>query len=281
MKTHQRISSSNSFLTVALALALAGSSLGRAEASVIVDGISYSAIQNTTGTGQIGLTGGSTLAVYGTAGTSGNDTQSVYTQFAQRELEVGESIRITFSLTDINFVQAAAGFRLSISSMPVSAGDQNTPNANWASGTRQGYNLWVPTVTSNSSSYLEFSGLQNPLSGDGSQNVKIGAATSTFLVNGAQNTFVVFQVTRDSLTSIQLSGSIGSTQLATVVDTTTPYFSFNTLQFGTRSYNDGYGFTIDNLAITVVPEPSVTLLLGVGLALALFGIRRHRRSIRP
>jgi hypothetical protein len=82
------------------------------------------------------------------------------------------------------------------------------------------------------------------------------------------------------LTSIQLSGAIGSTQLATVIDTASPYFSFNTLQFGTRNYNDSTGFTIDNLAITVVPEPSVTLLLGVGFALALFGIRRHRRSTR-
>ena len=258
------------------AAALALTALPAARAAVIVDGITFSTITSSTTTGRMEVTGGSSLAAYGATGTATNDTQSVYTQFAPVTLTVGQSVRVEMTMTNLNFLTSAAGFRLSFSNMPASTTDVTYANPNWASGTRQGYNLWVPTVSSGASEYHEFFDLQNPLSGLGPNNPLLGGGGATFLPNGSGGTTIVFEITRNSLTSVQLSGSVGATQLATITDNTSPYFTFNTLQFGVRSYNSGYGFTVDN--ITVVPEPSTVALAGVGLAVFLLGVRRHRRA---
>ncbi len=259
------------FIAVAFALAV----LSIARAAVVVDGITFSTITSSTTTGRMEATGGSSLSAYGAAGTATNDTQSVYTQFAPVTLAVGQSVRVEMTMTNLNFVVSAAGFRLSFSNMPASTSDVTYANPNWASGTRQGYNLWVPTVSSGASEYHEFFDLQNPLSGTGSNNPLLGAGGATFLPNGNGSTTIVFEVTRNSLTSVQLSGSVGSTQLATITDSASPYFTFNTLQFGVRGYNSGLGFTVDN--ITVVPEPSTVALAGVGLSVFLLGLRRRHR----
>lgn len=248
------------------------------QAAVVVDGITFSTITSPAAPGRMEVTGGSSLAAYGATGTATNDTQSVYTQFSAVTLAVGQSVSIEMTMKNLNFVSAAAGFRISISNMPASSADVTYPNPNWASGTRQGYNLWIPTVASGTAEYHEFFDLQNPLAGTGSNNPLLGAAGTTFIQNGTLDTTIVFQITRTSATSVQLSGSVGATQLTTVTDSVSPYFNFNTIQFGTRGYNNGLGFTVDN--ITVVPEPSTVALTGIGVAAFLITLRRRQRALR-
>ena len=269
-----KISSRVPSILTAGVLALSVAAASGVNAAVIVDGVSFAAIQGAASTGQLSLTGGSTLAAYGSSGAgTATDTQSVYTQFSTINLTVGAHITVEMTVTAMSFPASGSGFRISLSNMPASSGDVTSPNSNWASGTRQGYNLWIPTTSSGASLYREFFDLQNPLSGSGSQNVQVGASTTTFIPSGTPNTVVKFEITRISPTTIQLSGSVGATQLATVIDNVSPYFTFNTLQFGTRNYDNGSGFTLDN--ISIVPEPASGLLAGLGLAACLLGRRRR------
>ncbi len=253
---------------------------GAAQAAVVVNGVTFQKISNGTGNGQMNLTGGTSLRVTGGSGDATNDTQSVYVQVPQVTLGVGETFSFRFTLTDLNTVATAAGVRIALGNMPVSVGDVATPNPNWASGTRDGYLLWIPTTgTSVAGSgdivFRKYTGLQNPLSGSGSSNVQLGSAVGAFsLANGTQETEVFFEVTRTTLTTIQLSGKVGSHVLSVTSDSDSPFFAFNTIQLGLRNYNDGRGFELELPA--AVPEPGSVALLGISCGVIVWALRRQR-----
>ena len=99
----------------------------------------------------------------------------------------------------------------------------------------------------------------------------IGSAGAS-VESGTTMHSALFTMTRNLDGSLSMTASIDGGTAATATTGTSPFtYTFNEVGFGQGSFNGSY--SIDNVVIDVVPEPSAALLSVLG-ALALFRRRR-------
>jgi hypothetical protein len=221
---------------------------------------------------------GSTGALQFVSGDTTSNT-SVFKQFTQTTLAVGESLQASFTFTGFTNPRTATTnnhFRIGL----FDTSDTFTTNqvANpWTtgSGLPQGYQMAIGAgTTPGTSSFGYRTGQNNIVS-----HSAIGSANAFGLSDFTLPVSVVFNVTRTA-TGITLDGSYtrdSITHIFTQVIPVTSVFTFDTLYIGSGLNAVGQGFTIDNVNLTLVPEPSSYALLGLGVG-ALFALRRFGRS---
>jgi len=208
---------------------------------------------------------------------------SVFKQFSQTTLAVGESLRLTFDYT------AFASQPISVSNSHFRIGLFDTSNtftsnqaaSSWST-TNEGYTMGIGAGTTGATSNFFYRTGNAGIVSTTSPSTALGAADTLNVTNFALVPVnVEFTITRLSATEIQLAGKFVQNSITTTFTTknvtaTGNYVdTFDTLFIGYGSSANGRGFTIDNVNLTVVPEPSSYALLLGGLGLLVL-LRRRR-----
>lgn len=228
--------------------------------------------------------------VYTKAGTA--SSVNLYTYFtpeAATDLSVGQTLTVSLSFSMSNIVDSPGGVRFGLfnSFNPAppttttrigSDGTGSTMSAA-VSGYR-GYSVWFnPSATTSNyeirkrtanSTTLFDSGVNPVLGASGSASIGMVANTPISLS---------LSITRISGTELSIFSSVNGIEL-TRIDTPASNFGFDSfaMQFASNLPGNGNTITIDNISVTVVPEPSAVGLLGVG-ALGTAMMLRGRRRI--
>jgi hypothetical protein len=105
-------------------------------------------------------------------------------------------------------------------------------------------------------------------------NTVSGQISGASVNSGTATHSALYTITRNPDGSLSLSASIDGGSPATGTTGTSPHtYTFNQIGIGGGNANNSY--SIDNVLIEVIPEPSAALLTALG-ALALAGVRRRR-----
>lgn len=212
-----------------------------------------------------------------------NSFQGVTAPFSMTTLSVGQTLTVTLDLRLVSATNLSNGIRIgfsnSNSNVYTADGVPNTGTA--AAFTHFGYFTGVGTNTDNGVNVQQDAGTDDTAGfSNGAGISAIGTAVSTGGFDNNTNRSILFSITRTatgaSLNS-QVFGAVGSTgtPISQVIqeDTTSPYFSFD--QLSVRIGNSGsVDYNIDNVLVTVVPEPGAALLGGLGMLMLL----RRRRA---
>ncbi len=200
-----------------------------------------------------------------------------YKQFSSQTLAVGESITFSFDVTASNFPSSVNHvFRWAIGTTPLvnPAADlgSNTP---FESGTRQMFQF----AASNSATtgFGQFvAGSTSPVH---NQN---GTATQMTGFTGPANLVknftgsVSLTITRTDTNNYSISQTAFGVSSAGTL-TGVGFNQFNTIAFGVNTTGDA-SFSLDNISVSVIPEPSsFAALAGLG-ALGMVASRRRRRA---
>jgi hypothetical protein len=223
---------------------------------------------------------GSTLDTTGgdlrfTNGASAASYDAAFRQFSAVTLTDGQSLTLSFTYSASSMANLEEQFGVALFNSSNSFASNQANNA-WTSGS--GYQLRLNTGpasdTGNSSlRNVSFGTAGHPFR----TTVTIGTTTATDSVNQASGTFSL-TIARTSATSIAITSVLDGNTLYNAVDTGTQDFStFNTLALGIGTVANSRYFEIDNVSMSVVPEPSsAAMLAGLG-ALGMVGLRRRRR----
>lgn len=229
-----------------------------------------------------GVTGGTatTTVVNGALVAKSNASFSLTTYFNSTALGIGQTITLSFSLTtDFKGDAAADSFRFGLfnSGGSTLASDVSATNgSNAAFDAWTGYSFWSPygSVTGTTSSIRERTGtnyiLYNATANPSRDTVDY---TSGNLVN-ATAYLGSFSITNNG-SSLTISATLGNTT-QTWTDTSPTATTFDSLSFfvGGTPIGTGGSFTLDNVKVEVIPEPSSALLLAL---LGMPAMLRRRR----
>jgi hypothetical protein len=214
-----------------------------------------------------------------TSGDSSTNNVSVFRQFTETTLAVNETLQASFTFTafanqPISSLTANNHFRIGLfDTSNTFTGNQGA--SPWT-GSNAGYQMGIGAGSASSNSQFGYRTNQANIVSFSS----IGTAQSHRITSYADPVSVIFSVTRTE-TGITLSGSYTQNSVTTTFTSVTPVtslFTFDTLWIGYGSTNSvaDRGFTIDNVSLTVIPEPSAfAALAGLG-ALGLAATRRRR-----
>lgn len=239
--------------------------------------------ETTTAVNSSILTSGGSLLTGNTLTVDGANFQGITAPFSMTNLSLGQTLTVTLDFRLISTQNLGNGIRIGFAN---SASNPYTADGNPDSGTvaalsHFGYFAGVGIGTDNSLSVQQDAGADTTSGfSNGSGIGGIGTSSTAQGFDNGVNQSILFSITRTaagaSLTS-QVFGAVGSTgtpvtQVLDQVDTTSPYFSFDYLSVRIGN-NNAIDYNIDNVHVTLIPEPSAALLGGLGL-LAL--LRRRR-----
>jgi hypothetical protein len=240
-----------------------------------------------------GSSGATTSAATGqlvtTTGTSAGANTNLAAYFttsgSPQTLLVGETVTLSFSVSfaGASFVPAADAFRFGLFN---SGGNRVTTDLTTGNGADAafnswtGYSAWVPVgnVTSTSAAIRERTGTSTTLYAGGANPP---LATVAYTANTLQlsttytGNLSITRNTSNSTISFDLGGVTTSFS-----DTTGNYFTFDSVAFfGTGgAFGTNGTFTLDNVSVSVVPEPSTALFAGVGIGFLLINRLRRKRG---
>lgn len=223
-----------------------------------------------------------------TSGTLVNTTNSNGATFALAAsfassgytLAAGETLRLTFDVTlSYNGNSSADAFRFGFFD---SKGSPITADANGSNGGSaqfnewRGYSFWNPYGTTtglNASIRKRVANDQVLYLGSVNSSRDTTPYTSGDLVNGItyQGLFTITNNGDD----FEIHASLGNTSLSWTDDTSSPVTTFDSIAFfaGGTPMGAGGSFTLDNVMVDVVPEPSSIFLAGLA---SLTFLRRRR-----
>ncbi|MET0262614.1 MAG: hypothetical protein ABW223_06935 [Rariglobus sp.] len=190
------------------------------------------------------------LIIDSTATFSGNQGQ--FTNATP--LAIGESITLSF---DFRITNAAgnndAGLRFGLSS------SANTYAFTFGTGTTSGGNI-----------------VQFGANTVGGSNVIYTPSGASFAINNTASHTFSLTITRTGGTSLSFLGSVDANTVSAVTSNSISNFTFNNIILGQgNTTND---FNIDNVLVSVIPEPSTYATLAGLVALGLVAFKRSRTS---
>lgn len=209
--------------------------------------------------------------------------QSVFKQFTPTSLAVGEIMTLSMQVTAMSSVpNSSAMWRIGLFDTG-STFSSNQGSSPWAT-TDEGYMLAVSTALDDGGGTLQ----SNVYYRTGNANiVTTSSAASVAVLNDRMPTLGVTPLTmslsveRLSATQVKVTGYwlengvLGGTLASNVLNSDTNYVdTFDTIYFGYGAGGDGRTFTIDDVTLSIVPEPSHALLSLCGIG--FLAIRRRR-----
>jgi hypothetical protein len=227
----------------------------------------------------------STGAMVYTATTSSAQSATAYFAASGSPVSLadGESITLTFDFSFSSIVNVDQGLRFGIfnsNGTRFASGFSGTlqPFSNASvNGPTTGYLAYVnPGATSGTSTYSvreEFTGGATPFSSTGTVGTN---NTAAYLGLSANTTYsAVFSITRSGANAVLSSTINGVTQSGTDTGASAG-FSYDEISIFTGSavVPTSGTFTIDNVNVTVIPEPSAAMLGALGV----IGLLRRRRN---
>lgn len=222
----------------------------------------------------------STGALQFAASTTSNNP-GIFKQFSETELAVGETLTASFTYTAFSSPRTTNGTKNQLRIGIFDTGDTFEANqalSPWSTtgGLPAGYQMGIGVGTETTGvSQFGYRAAQT-----GIVSFSTITPTNAFgLTNFTDAVDVVFSITRTA-TGISLNGSFTQSAVVNTYTTTVPatsVFKFDTLVIGYGFGETGRGFTIDNVSVAVVPEPSTYAALAGLLALGLVAMRRRRR----
>ena len=229
-----------------------------------------------TGSG-VGTTGTSTV-VSGALVSQSNSGFALTTAFGSQPLGVGETITLTFSVTlNYNGTASSDAFRFGIfnSGGSFPSGDSTGANgSNSAYNAWTGYSYWSPfgTIAGANTTLRERTGTDFILYASGANtNSNSAAYTSGSIANSTYSGS--FSITNNG-SSLAISSTLGgNTQNWT--DTSPSATTFDSISFfaGSTPLGSAGSFTLDNVMVEIIPEPSSLLFA----AIAPLALLRRRR----
>jgi hypothetical protein len=117
---------------------------------------------------------------------------------------------------------------------------------------------------------------EHAVGGNVSPFVLTSTATPTIAGNSqiSSNSYSYTLSIERTATGVLVSGNLG-TNLFSLADNTTPFYSFDTLVLGsTAGINDGSYYTLDNIMVTSIPEPATIGMLGLGAVITVLFRRK-------
>lgn len=225
-----------------------------------------------------------TGALQFTQGDTSNNV-SVFKQFTPTTLAVGETLQLSFVYTGFTLQPATltnSHFRIGLfdTSNTFTSNQGLTP---WST-TNEGYTMGVGTGSATATSNFFYRSGNAGIVSTGAPSVGLGTADTLQMSSTPLPVTVNYTITRQSATEMLIAGSftqnsVTYTLTSDLVTLSANYVdTFDTLFIGYGTSAIGRGFTIDNVNLSVVPEPSTaTLLLALG-AFATFRRKPSRRS---
>ena len=226
----------------------------------------------TTGT-ILGVAGG-TLNYSYDSGSAANRS-GVIKQFGNTTLEVGESL--TFAFTIVNRTlrdDENNSFRWSIGNIGTTVEADLASAEPFSGGTRRNYVFAAATGSAATALNQHSAGFSSPVNG-GTTTSLSGLDASNFAASSddAFSISVAFTRTATGLDiEKDFGGVISSGSFAT---STANDFVFNTIAFSFNNAGD-YNISLDDISVSVIPEPKVYAALAGFLALT-FTVARRRR----
>jgi hypothetical protein len=197
----------------------------------------------------------------------------------------GETIRLTFdvSFSGGSFSTSGNAFRFSLFNSGgnrVSQDFAGTSEAGIAFGTTfsgwRGYEATLPVnTTANATADFilrERTGSGNGLNTSGNWTTLAGSTVAEPLFAASTTYSGVLEITRVP-TGAEVRAGIANVFTPAVIDTASPFLSFDTVQFFSLD-SLSHDITLDNIQVSVVPEPSSAAVVAFG-AVALL-LRRRR-----
>jgi hypothetical protein len=247
--------------------------------SMVLDG---GAGENTygvsSGTGAVGLVlggGNTTLTVSNTTQTS-----TLIGNFADTNLAIGDTLRLSFAFTATGASSAAQNLRFGFFNSNTTPFTANALSGGTVGGNDTGYFVrYTPTASVNAAdNYVKRDGLSNPTASVSPPSTSLVAnitTTAVGLINVPTTGF--FQLERTA-SGVLISSQVGGSIISSFLDTTSPFTAFNQVgTFFNGSTTPSFAFTDFTVALTTsaIPEPS-TYAAGAGLVVLGFVALRRR-----
>lgn len=202
----------------------------------------------------------------------------VIKQFGDTAIAVGETLTFSFTIVSRNLRgDENNSFRFSIGNIGTAVTSDLASAEPFSGGTRRNYVFAAATGTATTAFNQHSAGFSSPVNA-GTVTALTGLSASNFANTSSEpfNISVSFFRTEDGLDITKdFGGNISSASFAT---STANDFIFNTLAF---SFNNAGNYTIalDNISVSVIPEPSTyAFLFGLGI-LGFVVVRRRKREI--
>lgn len=197
----------------------------------------------------------------------------VIKQFANTTVAVGETLIFSFTVDSRSFRDDENNsFRWSIGNIGTAVNADLASAEPFGSGTRRNYVFAAATGIATTAFNQHSAGFASPVNG-GTTTAIAGLAASNFTAASTDPFLISVSFTRTASgldIEKNFGGAIssGSFTTANAAD-----FDFNTLAF---SFNNAgtYSASLDNVSVSVIPEPSTMALFGVALLSALAFKRR-------
>lgn len=192
----------------------------------------------------------------------------VMKQFANTSLDVGEILLFSFTVDSRDLRDDENNsFRWSIGNISTTVDDDFSSAEPFSGGTRRNYVFAAATGVASTALNQHAAGFSSPV--NGGTNTAISGLDASNFANSSDDPFdVVMSFTRTA-TGLDIvknfGGTISSGSFAT---TNANDFIFNTLAFSFKNAGD-YSVSLDNISVSVIPEPSTLVLLGVALICGL------------
>jgi hypothetical protein len=249
----------------------------------------YGAHHATAASAYTNLTVGSNQMVWDHTLSAGvNSFSGVWGHFAPSgspvNVGVGEVLRLSFdvSFSGGGLSGSTGAFRWALfnsNGARVSSDFAGTSEPGLASGTTfsgwRGYEGQTVVNSSTASNGLltrERAGTGNGLFTSSNWSTLTGSAVNSPVTSAATTFPVMLELSRTSVGEMAIVASFGTAQTQQVVDSINPFTAFDTIAFFTL---DGltHDITLSNINLTLVPEPSASLLCMLGL----IGLAARRR----
>lgn len=199
----------------------------------------------------------------------------VIRQFANTTLEVGETLTFAFSITTRTLRDDENNsFRWSIGNIGTVVTEDLASAEPFSGGTRRNFVFAAATGTATTALNQHSAGFSSPVN-SGTVTALSGLDASNFSNSSSDplTISVAFTRTASGLDIVKdFGGIVSSGSFAT---TNANDFDFNTIAFSFNNAGD-YSVSLDDISVSIIPEPSTYAAMFGLLALALAIVRRRR-----
>lgn len=209
-------------------------------------------------------------------GSGATNRSGVIRQFDSATLEVGETLTFAFTLTSRNLRDDENNsFRWSIGNIGTAVTEDLASAEPFSGGTRRNYVFAAATGSATTALNQHSAGFSSPVNG-GTTTALTGLSAPNFSHSSSDPYAIsmAFTRTESGLEIAKDFGGILSTASFTTSDAND--FVFNTIAFSFNNAGD-YNVSLDDISVSVIPEPSTYAAL-VGLLALMLVIVRCRRS---